>query len=237
MAEDPKSAEVLKPILRGRDIRRYYADWAGLWLINTMPSLKIDLAQYPAIEKHLLQFGQDRLEQSGQIAPSGVKARKKTGHKWFELQDSCAYHEEFNRANIVWQRITQRPTFCFSRPGQHILDSMAFISAKQATSQFILPILNSSVIEYWIHHNVHKYGQTGYRLSNQYVALLPIPKIEDRNIKMVEELIMLTNASANMTSNEDLVTLQRNVDKMVCAMFGLDEAEVSAVCRLIRAIN
>ena len=228
VAEDPKSAEILKPILRGKDIKRYRADWAGKWLIDSHNGYgdipPIDINDYSAIKNHLDQYW------------SHISSRGDKGNTPYNLRN-CAYHEEFNRANIVWQRITQRPTFCFSKPGQHILDSMAFISAKQATSQFILPILNSSVIEYWIHHNVHKYGQTGYRLSNQYVALLPIPKIEDRDIKMVEELIMLTNTSANMTSNEDLVTLQRNVDKMVCAMFGLDEAEVSAVRRLIRAIN
>jgi len=56
IAEDPKSAEIIKPILRGRDIKRYKAEFADLWLIATFPSLNIDIDNYPAVKKHLEQF-------------------------------------------------------------------------------------------------------------------------------------------------------------------------------------
>ena len=62
VAEDPSSAEIIKPVLRGRDIRRYKADWQGLWLIATFPALDVDIDNYPAVKKYLLTFGQSRLE-------------------------------------------------------------------------------------------------------------------------------------------------------------------------------
>jgi len=87
IAEDPKSAEILKPILRGRDIKRYWAEFADLWLIATFPSLNLNINQYPAIKKYLASFGR-KLEQVGEkfIDESGqeVNTRKKTGNKWFE---------------------------------------------------------------------------------------------------------------------------------------------------------
>ncbi|MFQ3574492.1 MAG: Eco57I restriction-modification methylase domain-containing protein [Thermodesulfovibrionales bacterium] len=64
--EDPKSAEILKPILRSRDISRYSYKWAGLWVIATFPSFRLDIDNYPAIKNHLLKFGIKRLEQSGE---------------------------------------------------------------------------------------------------------------------------------------------------------------------------
>ncbi|MCY3627068.1 MAG: hypothetical protein OXG88_05455, partial [Gammaproteobacteria bacterium] len=95
IAEDPKSEEIIKPILRGRDIKRYHTNWAELWLIATFPSLHLDIENYPAIKRHLLTYGIEKLEQAGKTLPDGNKSRKRTPHAWFELQDTCAYHAEF----------------------------------------------------------------------------------------------------------------------------------------------
>ena len=78
VATDPKSAEILKPMVRGRDIRRYKADWQGLWLIATFPALGVSIDDYPAVKKHLLNFGKARLEQSGKRLSDGTRSRKKT---------------------------------------------------------------------------------------------------------------------------------------------------------------
>ena len=67
VAADPRSAEILKPVLRGRDIARYRANWAGLWLISTLPALGLEIDDYPAIKRHLLSFGRDRLAQEGRV--------------------------------------------------------------------------------------------------------------------------------------------------------------------------
>ena len=100
VARDPKSAEILKPILRGRDIKRYRANWAGMWLIATLPALRLDIDRYPVIKEYLESFGKHRLEQSG--APG---SRKRTGGEWFEMQDNIAYHREFLRDKIVYPAI------------------------------------------------------------------------------------------------------------------------------------
>ncbi|MRN15860.1 type II restriction endonuclease [Riemerella anatipestifer] len=86
IAEDPKSAEIIRPLLRGRDIKRYSYEFADLYLITTFPSLKIDIELYPAVKQHLMSFGYDRLKQTGDKG-----ARKKTNNQWFETQDSIGY--------------------------------------------------------------------------------------------------------------------------------------------------
>ena len=78
IAQDPNSADIIKPVLRGRDIQRYRTEWAGLWLITTFPSLQVDIDDFPSVRDYLLSFGKDRLEQSGKALPSGGKSRKKT---------------------------------------------------------------------------------------------------------------------------------------------------------------
>ena len=102
IAKDPKSAEIIRPILRGRDIKRYSYNFADLWLIATFPSKHYDIDEYPAIKEYLLTFGIERLEQTGKthnIDGIKIKSRKKTNNKWFETQDSISYWEEFFNDN------------------------------------------------------------------------------------------------------------------------------------------
>jgi len=94
IAADQKSDEIIRPILRGRDIKRYGYEFADQWLIATFPSRNYDIERYPAVKNHLLSFGIERLEQTGKTYYQGTKqefkARKKTNNKWFETQDSIS---------------------------------------------------------------------------------------------------------------------------------------------------
>ena len=92
--ERKRTAELIRPILRGRDIKRYGYEWAELWLIATFPSRHYNIDEYPAVKQYLLSFGIERLEQTGKthiVNGEKVKARKKTHNKWFETQDSISY--------------------------------------------------------------------------------------------------------------------------------------------------
>ncbi len=98
--ERQRTAELIRPILRGRDIKRYGYDWANLWLIATFPSRHYDIDKYPSIKQYLLSFGIERLEQTGKthvVNGEKIKARKKTNNKWFETQDSISYWDVFLR--------------------------------------------------------------------------------------------------------------------------------------------
>ncbi|HFK5521442.1 TPA: Eco57I restriction-modification methylase domain-containing protein, partial [Elizabethkingia anophelis] len=108
IAEDPKSAEIIRPLLRGRDIKRYSYEFADLYLITTFPSLKIDIEQYPSVKQHLISFGYHRLEQSG-----AKGSRKKTSNQWFETQDSIGYWEDFFRPKIIYPNMTKFLPFIY----------------------------------------------------------------------------------------------------------------------------
>ena len=110
--ERTRTAELIRPILRGRDIKRYCYNWANLYLIATFPSRHYDIEMYPAVKKHLLTFGIERLEQTGKthiINGERVKARKKTNNKWFETQDSISYWEDFNQPKMLYPDIMRLP--------------------------------------------------------------------------------------------------------------------------------
>ncbi|NLD91110.1 MAG: type II restriction endonuclease [Fibrobacter sp.] len=143
---DPKSAEIIRPILRGRDVKRYEFDFSRLWLISTFPSLNIDIDRYPAIKNHLLSFGYERLEQSGRshiINGERVKSRKKTNNKWFETQDSISYWDEFSKQKIIWKRIGSLIRFAYDDEGYLGLDSTCMATGNHI--KFVSAFLNSVV--------------------------------------------------------------------------------------------
>ena len=148
VADDPKSAEILKPVLRGRDIQRYRAEWAGLWLIGTFPSIGLGIDDYPAIKKHLLSFGKQRLEQSGIRHCNGIRSRKKTGNAWFETQDTCAYHEHFRREKLFWIELTAQGRFAYNASEVFCMNSAYMMIGDSI--KFLCAVLNSNLISWFM---------------------------------------------------------------------------------------
>jgi len=147
--ERRRTEELIRPILRGRDIKRYGYDWANLWLIATFPSRHYDIEEYPAVKDHLLSFGMERLEQTGKqhiVNGEKIKARKKTNNKWFETQDSISYWEDFQKPKIVWNRIAAVKQFALVESGIYIQDSMHFIVGDQL--HYLCSVLNSKLIQW-----------------------------------------------------------------------------------------
>ena len=109
---------------------------------------------------------------------------------------------------------------------------MAFLSSFSSESgKFILSILNSKLVKYWVSKNVHQYGNTGYRLSNQYVEQIPIPQIPASSqapfIAIVDEILAITN---KLDYNPDFPPLRQKeleakIDEMVCDLYQLDDEE------------
>ena len=96
--ERERTAAIIRPILRGRDIKRYGYDFADQYIIAAFPSRHYNIDDYQALKTYLLSFGIERLEQTGKeyyIDGEKVKARKKTNNKWFETQDSIGYWDDF----------------------------------------------------------------------------------------------------------------------------------------------
>lgn len=96
--ERVRTAELIRPILRGRDIKKYGYEFADQYIIATFPSRKYNIDEYQSLKSYFLSFGIEKLEQTGKeyiINGEIVKARKKTNNKWFETQDSISYWDLF----------------------------------------------------------------------------------------------------------------------------------------------
>ena len=127
--ERQRTAELIRPILRGRDIKRYGYNWAGLWIIATFPSRHYNIEDFPAVKSYFLSVGIERLEQTGEVHTVNgekIKARKKTCNKWFETQDSISYWEDFYKPKIVWKIIGNQMAFAYDK-NQFIMNNACYI--------------------------------------------------------------------------------------------------------------
>ena len=227
IAEDPNSADIVKPVLRGRDVQRYRAKWARLWLITTFPSLQLNIDDYPAVKKHLLSFGKHRLEQSGKTLADGGKSRKKTGNKWFEAQDQIAYHEEFIKEKLFWADMANVGRFAYSDKETYCNNKGYILTGNSL--KYLCAILNSSLITWLIKNTAVTTGMGLTEWTIVTVERLPIPKISPAEqrpfINLVDSILTAkaTDPKAETTQQEAQINL------LVYALYNLTEEEISAV--------
>jgi len=184
--ERKRTAELIRPILRGRDIKRYRYDWANMYLIATFPSRHYDIDRYPAVKQYLLSFGIERLEQTGKthvINGEKVKARKKTNNKWFETQDSINYWEDFYKPKLFYADITQQLNFCICRDVMFCNNTTYFIATEnELILEHLSKYLNSPLIDWYYRTLSVQLGDKAVRMFSIYVLAIPIPPIGKNDI-------------------------------------------------------
>ena len=193
IAEDPKSAELIMPLLRGRDIQVWFSGMDYLYMISTLPALQLDIDDYPAIKNHLLSFGFERLEQSG-----AKGSRKKTQNKWFETQDTIAYYKEFFKPKIMYPNMTSRFPFIYDEEGFLGNDKTFMITANDdsVNLKFITAILNSKLCKLWIWYNCPELQGGTREIRKVYFENFRIPLDADQ-----QPLARLTDLQIQQVAN------------------------------------
>ena len=217
VAEDPSSANILKPLLRGRDIKRYRPAWAGLWLIHTGFDLNIPTA-YPAVYKYLRQFEKKAMKRGDQ------------GINWWNLR-ACVYYPEFDKERVVWSDIAVEPTFAWLGGGVYFNNTAYMICG---AGKSLLGILNSSIIRWLFPKIASDLGQSGARYFKQFVNLLPVPSnlFQNRPItENIEQLIDDILKVKELNQGVDTGVVEKEVDRLVYQLYGLTDAEIAIIER------
>ncbi len=232
---DPKSAEVIKPVLRGRDIRPYQAEWAGKWLIATFPALHLDIDDYPAVRDHLRSFGQDRLEQSGKRLPNGGKSRKSTGHRWFETQDVIAYHNHFAKPKLFWMDMSLEGRFAYSEDTKFCNDK-GFVMVG-GPLKYLCALLNGSLITWMVRNIALTTGMGVPQWKKFAVERIPIPRVTERDQRRFVELVDRIIEAKAADAEADTEEWERAIDRLVYDLYGLTPEEDTAVERALGLIH
>ena len=219
VAQDPKSTEIIKPLLRGRDIGRYVSKWAGLWLIYVRKGTVIE--DYPAVLNHLQQH-------------HDVLSKKAGKNEWYEFQaspsdklDSC-----FTQEKVIWQEMVTQGTFFIDKNKFYSLDTTRILTGKNLT--YFLGIFNSNFF-FFTFRNYYAgghLGSRGVRFKSEFMKNFPIPPITDANrniVKQIERLIDEIIDAKHIDPEADTPHLENEIDKLVYKLYNLTEDEIAIV--------
>ncbi|WQV52907.1 class I SAM-dependent DNA methyltransferase [Helicobacter pylori] len=232
--EERKRTEALiKPILRGKDIKRYSYEWAHLWVINThngyTSNLKskippIDIEKYPAIKAHLDAHWDT------------IATRCDQGDTPYHLRN-CAYLEDFEKEKIVYGEIVQEPRFYLDNGecelGYFYAEATSFILTGEHLC-YLLGMLHSKLITFAFKtfYAGGGLGESGYRYKKAFIERLPIPQITEKNQELADKItdgakqILVLKAKDPKANTQKL---EKEIDALVYQLYNLTDEEIKTI--------
>ncbi|NHA73710.1 class I SAM-dependent DNA methyltransferase [Helicobacter pylori] len=233
MSERERTIELIKPILRGKDIKRYSYEWADLWVINThngyTSDLKskippIDIEKYPATKAHLDAHWDT------------IATRCDQGDTPYHLRN-CAYLEDFEKEKIVYGEIVQEPRFYLDNGecelGSFYAEATSFILTGEHL-RYLLGMLHSKLITFAFKtfYAGGGLGESGYRYKKAFIERLPIPKITPKNQELADKItdgakqILALKAKDPKANTQGL---EKEIDALVYQLYNLTDEEIKII--------
>ncbi|EAL9275790.1 class I SAM-dependent DNA methyltransferase [Campylobacter coli] len=238
-AEKERTAKLIHKMLRGRDIKRYSYEWAGLWVIfipwhfpnvekpKTMLENEQDLKeQYPSLYKHLLSH-KERLSK---------RNKEETGicYEWYCLQRWGAnYYQEFEKEKIVYSEIVRKPQFYLDVNLNFYAEATSFILTGE-NLKYLIAFLNNDFVAFIFKtfYAGGNLGENGFRYKKAFLEKLPIPKINSKNQKLADELINLVDEilkAKEQDKNANTQELENKINSLVYKLYNLTDDEIKII--------
>ncbi len=225
--EDPRSVEIIRPILRGRDIKKYIYDFADLYLINTHNGIKekgvepINVDSYPAIKKHLDSY------------MSQLQKRQDKGDTFYNLRN-CAYMEDFSEQKIIWIELVDKGRFAIDYSDNFLTLNGTFIMTGDSL-EFICAILNNPITSWHFNTFCISSGVGTNQWRELYVRDLYIPKIpinkQSKFIELMNSIVALERSKKNATMKID------ELNNMIYDIFELNNEEIDTILKDVQVLN
>ncbi len=210
--EKKRTDELIRPILRGRDIKRYGYEWANLWLINTHNGVKgriprIRIEDYPAVKAHLDMYWDK------------IKDRADQGDTPYNLRN-CAYLEDFYQPKIVYPNMTKYMPFCLDDEG-FLTNQKCFIITGEKIA-FLTAFLNSSIFKYCFRDSFPELQGGTRELSKIFFDNIPVLKVSKEQERIFKAAIL--DIQSNYTE-----TKARAIDRLVFEAYHLGEKDIETI--------
>lgn len=217
---DKKSGEIIKPILRGREIEKYYTEWDGGYIINTHNGIKpkkinrINVDKYKIIKNHLNKYINKLIERADQ------------GETPYNLRN-CAYLEEFQKEKLVWKRIGSILRFSYFGYEIYSLDSTCIATGEKI--KYLTGLLNSKLCHYQLFENAPRTGMGDLIISVQALEPLLVYYPDEQEQLKIEVLVDQILSEKKSNPRADTASLEREIDLIVYKLYGLTHEEVKVV--------
>ncbi len=236
------SEDLIKPLLGGEEVRRYFIEDSGTWLIFARRGL--DISRYPAIQEHLSKW---KAELTPKKSLNDKVGRKPGRYAWYEIQDEVAYYPIFDGPKIIFPNICKAPRFFLDRSGRYLANTAYCLGVDDP---YLLGFLNSRLFWFAISNLSIPFGvragQYRYRLIYQYMEKVPIRVIDftvktekaqhGQMVSLVERTLDLHQRLSAAAYPDDKTRFQRQIgvtdqeiDRLVYDLYGLTEEEIKIV--------
>lgn len=228
MSERERTKELIKPILRGKDIKRYSYEWADLWVINTHNGYTsafkskippIDIEKYPAIKAHLDSHY------------DAIVTRCDQGDTPYNLRN-CAYLEDFEKEKIVYPCImAKEPCFVYEEKGFYAPAPANIITGDKIEIKYLTALLNSKCI-YFAMRKFYMGGGIEGELKTNNLEKIPIPKITTKNQELARKItdcaeqILQAKAKDPKANTQEL---EKEIDALVYQLYNLTDEEIKTI--------
>ncbi len=222
--KDPKSAEIIKPILRGRDIGRYGYDFDNKFIIiSKYKNYRNIINNYPAVYEHLKRF-KEKLENRGQV--------RNGQHHWLELDNNPQdeYLELFEKPKIVWQEISERGAYYWDGEN-YFVSNTGYIMTN--VPKYVLTILNSKLMDFYFEKIASSLSSKGLRHIYQFVELQPIPELTEPRqtsfIHLCDYMLFLNKTEERRKSEKNLIEFfdKEIIDSLVYELYFFNELKTN----------
>lgn len=226
ISEEPKSEEIIKKVLRGRNIKRYTYEFDNIYLINTYngennpikgePRInRVDVVNdFPVVYDFMLQY-KDQL----------IK-REDKGEHWTNLRN-CAFEKEFSNDKIVWIEISDKANFTIDYSKMYLTNSAYFLTGHSL--KYLLAVLNSKVCDFYFFQKTALIAGGRKRYTKQYVEQNPIPIISEEKQQPFIELVDKILSIKKENPETDTTALENEIDQLVYQLYELTEEEIKVV--------
>jgi hypothetical protein len=218
--EHPSSEKLLKPLIRGRDIKRYKINYMKKWIIGTFPSLELNIDKYPAIKKHLEKFYKE-LQQAGDKG-----TRTKTTGKWFETHDSLSNWKDFEKPKIIYPYMTKYMPFYLDENNYYYTNQKCFILTGKYI-YYLTCLFNSKLFYYCFRENFPILLGGTRELSKVFFEKIPVKKVSDKQDIFFKDI--LTKIQMLASKEKSYLELESKIDLFLYKFYELSFEEILTV--------
>ena len=215
-----RTAEIIRPILRGEDVKRYSCDFADKWLINTHNGLKrkglssVNIEDYPALKQHLDKYFEK------------IEKRSDKGNTPYNLRN-CVYMDNFSKPKIVYPNMTKFLPFYFDEKGFYTNQKCFIITGNRLG--FLTAFFNSSLFRFCFKENFPGLQGESRELSKVYFDKIRILQIDDETNSLFEKKIRQIQLFKE--KGEPTLELEDSVDKAIFLLYKLTEEEIDLISK------
>lgn len=222
---DPKCIDIIKPILRGKDIQRFSTQQCE-WLINTHDGYSrqpaVSLEDYPSLVKYFDSFGTEFSDRNDQ------------GRTPYNLR-TCAYYDTFVDDKVFWKELSSRGSFVFVEEDMYCVNSAYVMSGESL--RFLTGVLNSTLIAWFKGHIGINTGMGLSRWVKMVIERIPVPVPEDDCRRAIEDLVACVQSTKACDPSADTSGLEAELDRMVYEQYGLTSSDVEVVERSVDVVS